>query len=172
MLPRAREHRLVVQELPDELLVYDLDRHKAHCLNRTAALVWRHCDGRRPVAEMASVLQRELKCPVDEAVVWMALERLARARLLQERVTPPAGASHISRREAVRRLALVGGLSILLPVVSSIVAPTAAQAASCITVATCENTRTCPGCANTPICGNPTKCCKCDGPVACTSMTC
>ena len=172
MLPRAREHRLVLQELPDELLVYDLDRHKAHCLNRTAALVWRHCDGQTTVAEMARLVQRELKSPVDEAVVWLAVDRLGKAHLLRERVIPPACAPGLSRREVMRKLAVVGGLSILLPVVSSIVAPTAAQAASCITVNTCENSRTCPGCGNTPICGDPRKCCKCDGPVQCTDKDC
>src|SRR2546423_15689116 len=45
--PRARDARLVIQELPDELLVYDLERHRAHSLNRTAALVWRHCDWKK-----------------------------------------------------------------------------------------------------------------------------
>ena len=31
MKPRARKDGLVVTELPDELLVYDLERHKASC---------------------------------------------------------------------------------------------------------------------------------------------
>ena len=42
LMPRARQDELVVEELPDETLVYDLKRHKARCLNRTAALVWQH----------------------------------------------------------------------------------------------------------------------------------
>ena len=170
MLPRAREHRLVVQELPDELLVYDLDRHKAHCLNRTAALVWRQCDGQTTVAEMARLVQREVKFPVDEAVVWLAVERLGRAHLLRERVIPPAGAPGLSRRDVMRKLALVGGLSILLPVVSSIVAPTAAQAASCITQASCLARQT--GCGGQQICGNPQKCCKADTPTQCEPKDC
>ena len=174
MVPRAREDRLVVQELPDEVLVYDLTRHKAHCLNRTAALIWRHCDGQTTVAEMATLLQKELKSPVDEAVVWLALERLGRARLLHERVTPPAGAARFSRREVIRKLVLVGGLSVLLPVVSSIVAPTAAQAASCVTEASCQNSRNCTtGCGGTPIC-KQTNCCKCANVVdnQCTALAC
>lgn len=163
MVPRAREDRLVVQELPDEMLVYDLSRHKAHCLNRTAALIWRHCDGQTTVAEMATLLQREVKFPVDEAVVWLAVDRLGKAHLLRERVIPPAGAPGLSRREVMRKLALVGGLSILLPVVSSIVAPTAAQAASCIERVACEALT--PPCPGTPVCNRPGKCCKADGPV-------
>ena len=164
MVPRAREDRLVVRELPDEVLVYDLDRHKAHCLNRTAALVWRHCDGQTTVAEMARLLQKEWNAPVDEAVVRLALDRLGRAHLLRERVSPPPGPARLSRREVMRRLALVGGLSVLLPVVMSIVAPTAVQAASKCTQLQCETgkpTSTCGGCLNLPCSDNPgTKCIK------------
>jgi hypothetical protein len=44
-LPQARTEGLTVRELAEETLVYDKERHKAHCLNRTAACVWKHCDG-------------------------------------------------------------------------------------------------------------------------------
>ena len=56
LAPRRRQDRLVVRELGDELLVYDLDRHRACCLNASAALVWRHCDGHTPVTEIAKRL--------------------------------------------------------------------------------------------------------------------
>ena len=39
--PVARKSGLVVQEMPDEVLVYDLNSNKAHCLNQTAASVWK-----------------------------------------------------------------------------------------------------------------------------------
>ena len=38
-LPTARKNDLVIQELPDELLIYDLSRNKALCLNQTAKLI-------------------------------------------------------------------------------------------------------------------------------------
>ena len=41
ILPAAREEGLIIQEMADEVLVYDRERYKAHCLNQTAALVWR-----------------------------------------------------------------------------------------------------------------------------------
>jgi hypothetical protein len=167
MVPRAREDRLVVQELPDEVLVYDLNRHKAHCLNRTAAFIWRHCDGRTSVAKLATLLRKELKSPVDEAVVWLALDHLGRAHLLGERVMPPAGAPRLSRREVMRKLALAGALSVLLPAVTSIVAPTATEAASGCLKTTCESGKTssCNGCAGLACTDDPkgctTKCKKC-----------
>lgn len=172
MLARARDHRLVVHELEDELLVYDLDRHKAHCLNRTAAIVWRNCDGQTTVAELATRLEKALKVPVDEAVVWLALSRLGRAGLLRERVTPAAGAPVPSRREVMRKFAHLGGVSVLLPLVTSIVAPTAAQAATCIDQMACEaiNDPLCPG---TPICMDPGQCCKAFVPLAnCQALAC
>lgn len=52
-LPQARTDDLVINELSDEVLVYDLQRDKAHCLNAAAASVWKQCDGRTTVAEIA-----------------------------------------------------------------------------------------------------------------------
>jgi hypothetical protein len=126
MKPRARTQGLVVTELPDELLVYDLERHRAHCLNPTAALVFKHCDGRRSVAQIARILRRELDvdAPADESLVWLSLDRLERARLLEEREAAPAAPS---RRELVRRVALVAAT---LPVIATILAPTPAEAAA------------------------------------------
>ena len=85
-LPIARDEGLLIQELPDEVLVYDLESYRAHCLNRTAASVWRHCDGKKDVRRIAEILEDELESPVSEDVVWFALRRLGRAQLLQERV--------------------------------------------------------------------------------------
>ena len=116
----------MVEELPYETLVYDMERDKARCLNRTSALVWRRCDGRTTVPEMAELLRRELRIPAEEAVVWTALDRLDRAHLLEEEVTLPADRGQYSRREMLRTLQRVAGISLLLPVIESIVSPLAA----------------------------------------------
>jgi Coenzyme PQQ synthesis protein D (PqqD) len=137
-VPCAREEALLIEELPDELLVYDLERHRAHTLNRTAALVWRQCDGRTTIAEMAARLHRELDLPADERVVWMALARLQRAHLLQERIATPGSSADYTRRALLRKLALAGGLTLLLPAVQSIVAPTVADAATVLTTHECS----------------------------------
>src|SRR5688500_8574032 len=99
--PRARTKGLVVQALPDEVLVYDLERHKAHCLNHTAAFIWKFCDGQTSVAEMVHILTQEMKAPVPGAVVWLALQQLGRAYLLEERIHPPGGGDGMSRREVM-----------------------------------------------------------------------
>ncbi|HMF16009.1 MAG TPA: PqqD family protein, partial [Gemmataceae bacterium] len=85
-LPLARSKNLVVQDVAKESLVYDESSHEAHCLNQTAALVWRHCNGRTTMDEMVAILHRSLGTPTDPAVVELALEQLQDAGLVEERV--------------------------------------------------------------------------------------
>jgi hypothetical protein len=122
--PTAREHDLITQELPDELLVYDLVRHKAHSLAGVVATIWRACDGQSTVAE---ILQRaRAQSPgLDEGLVQIALARLWKSGLLIG--DRPASPSVSSRRELLRRAAVLGGFAVV-----SITVPTAALAASCL----------------------------------------
>ena len=126
--PLARGEGLVVRELEEEVLVYDLERHRAVCLNRAAACVWRRCDGRTDTARLARALGAEVGASVGEEAVWLALEQLARENLLAGAVRRPASAPPVTRRELIRRLGLAAAAA--LPLVTSIVAPTPAQAAS------------------------------------------
>lgn len=126
--PVARKIDLVTREMPDEMLVYDLKTHAAHCLNQAAALVWKYCDGKNSVTDIAELVALEANTTVDEAAVWMALERLGKANLLEARLMPPIGSPRLSRRETVKRLGM--GFALSVPVVMSIVAPAAAAAAS------------------------------------------
>lgn len=128
VLPQARTNDLVMRELPDEMLVYDLKTHKAHCLNQTAALAWKHCDGKSSVTDIASLMEKDMNTPIDEAAVWLAVDRLSKAQLLEEQVIPPAGTPGISRRKALQR---IGIGSLLIPTVLTIVAPIPAMARTC-----------------------------------------
>ena len=123
----ARKEELVIQDLPDEVLVYDLKSHKAHCLNKTAAFIWSHCDGQTTANEIAKMMEQEWQTPVSEDAVWFALNKLGKADLLQQQIALPQAHAGMSRRSAVRRLAF-GAL--LVPVVMTIVAPTASAGLS------------------------------------------
>ena len=123
--PRARVDCLS-QEFGDEVLVYDLQRDVGHCLNSTAAAAWKVCDGKSSPSQIARTLSRQLSGPVDESVVLLALDQLADADLLVE---PEVTVGRPSRRVAIRRIGVAA--AIVLPLVTSIVAPTAAQAVSC-----------------------------------------
>lgn len=133
--PRRRSRGLLVETLGEETLVYDLERHRAHSLNRTAGLVWSACNGERDAAAIVRHVARELPEATPE-LVDAALARLARAHLLAGDLMP--------RRAAVRRLALAAGLA---PVVASIVVPEPAQAATCMPVGGCcdKQSDCCPG---------------------------
>ena len=128
--PVARKEGLVIERLPDEVLVYDTDRDRAHCLNETAAFVWQRCDGRTTTKEMARLLGKQVNATVDEKVVWLALDQLGRNHLLDNRPTAPASFAGMNRREMVRALGVAALVAV--PVVTTIVGPTPTQAATCI----------------------------------------
>ena len=71
--PQSRVLDVVMKEMPNEVLLYDLARHKAHCLNQTAALIWKYCDGATSVAVITQRLAQSLHSPIKEEVVWLAL---------------------------------------------------------------------------------------------------
>ena len=129
--PRARTERIIVREVQDEVLVYDMDRDRAHCLNLSAAAVWKKCDGRSTPSQIANSLRGESQVNVNEDFVWLALDQLARDHLLAEPLELPTTTSRLTRREAVRRIGI--GAAIAIPLVTSILAPTPAQAATCLT---------------------------------------
>jgi len=120
-----RKKSLIVRELGAETLVYDLATHRASCLNRGAAEVFRACNGRRSVSEIASLAGRRLGHEVTAAYVEVALERLARSGLVAStpRITSPR------RRQLLKRLATA---AIVLPAITTVLAPEPAQAQTCL----------------------------------------
>ena len=84
---RVRDNELVVRDLDDEVLVYDLNKHEAITLNPFAAAVWRACDGTRSASELTAMLQQDLPAnDVPEESIWRALDMLSQCDLLEERV--------------------------------------------------------------------------------------
>ncbi|HEX7588208.1 MAG TPA: PqqD family peptide modification chaperone [Anaerolineae bacterium] len=129
--PHARSDELVVTELGDEVLVYDKARDKAHCLNQTAALVWKYSNGKRTVSEIAAAMQNKLHSPVDEQIVWYALGQLEKDHLMEGRLPVPNELAGISRREFVKTMGKVA-VAVTVPIVISLTAPRAALAVSCL----------------------------------------
>jgi len=125
-LPIARQDGLVVRELPDETLVYDLRTNKAHCLNQAAALVWRLCDGHTALLELAAALHTELGVADGEAAARLALRQLSRRALLEQPFAVEPATEILGRREVLRKLAILG----TLPIIMTIAARHAAHALS------------------------------------------
>lgn len=141
-LPTARKQQLITKEVDDELIVYDREGDRVHCLNSTAAFVWTHCDGQTSVAVIARLMEDQFKTPVPPEIVIYALEQLRQSKLVDYPAIPPK--QRLSRR-TVMRLGVATALT--LPLISSIVAPTAAQAASCLpTGSSCASNSAC--CSN------------------------
>jgi hypothetical protein len=155
-LPQARTEGLVVEELADEILVYDLDVKHAHCLTPLAARVWRECDGRTRPAVIAERLGYE------PAEVVHAVAELERCQLL---VSVKPLKSGLSRRDFGLKVTKVAAAASALPVILSIAAPAVAatfsQEAKCNSFAP-NGTNFCSVC-NQPT-GNNTLCCCCHGP--------
>ena len=126
-LPRARQASLIVKEVDDETLVYDIEADKAHCLNSTAAQIWKSCDGKTSVQEIASQLSVPTGVPADENLVWLALDQLEKFKLLDEAPAKPAMLAGLTRRQMVARLGIAAAA---LPAIVSIVAPHAYAQAS------------------------------------------
>ena len=159
-MPRARQDVLTM-DVADEVVVYDQKQHHGHCLNRPAAIVWRHLDGRTSMKDLVARLRKDLDAPADEDMVWLALKELDKAELLEDGCEMP-GAHDVSRREALRRfgVAAAGG-AVLLPVITSLVAPPVhaqVSAVACSPPDSCA-TFTCPGgCACVPTTEGSTVC--------------
>ncbi|MCI5195474.1 MAG: PqqD family peptide modification chaperone [Candidatus Electrothrix sp. AW5] len=137
MYPRAKTVNLQVDDFNNETIICDLEAKKAHCLNRTAALVWRRCDGATSIAQIATSLQTEFDVPINEDLVVLALQKLAEANLLINNVVINNQVEEPSRRAFVKKIAMTGAAALLAPVITSIVVPTPAEAGSAVN---CANT--------------------------------
>jgi hypothetical protein len=148
--PIARKSGLVVQEVPDEVLVYDLETNKAHCLNQSAAMIWKSCDGNNSVSEIAKLVEQQAGGKVTEDFVWLAIDQLSENNLLEKSIDVDFAGP--SRREVIKKIGLASMIAI--PVIASLVAPQSAlAAASC----SCNNPSSCGNAPNT-VCPSQTNC--------------
>ena len=151
--PMARHNGLVVQEMPDEVLVYDMDTNKAHCLNQSAAFVWKSCDGNNTVGDIVRQFEANGNGKVTEDFVWLAIDQLNENGLMDSKIAPRFEGQ--SRRQVLKTIGLAS--MVALPVIASLVPPQKALGSvSC----TCTGGAPCPatGCAAT-VC-NPNSLCQ------------
>jgi len=126
--PKTRNENIVVQEMEKEILIYDLKDDKALCLNEMSALIYQLCDGKNSVAEINQALNKTLNQSISEDLIWLALNDFKRDNLLEEGEWLEIDFSGLSRRQVIRKVGLAS--LIMLPVISSVVAPVSAAAAS------------------------------------------
>lgn len=159
--PRARQEGLLKEELDEEILIYDQNTHTAHCLSSIAVCVWRHCDGKRGVSELAGLAE------ISESLVAVALRELGEKDLLDtepqlmQRTVPG-----VSRREAIGQGMRYGAAAAAGSLIVSATAATPAMASSG-PIVRCKSTE-----ATNP----PKTCCICNNeecsPTGLTSEQC
>jgi len=147
----ARDGELLTEQVDDETVIYDLSSKDVHCLSPLAAAVFAQCDGRTKPSRIAELAEERLGKPVTEDEVSAAVAQLEERSLLER---PPVVLQDggISRRELARKSAKVGAAVAAVPLITSIVAPTAAMAQSKIPSG-------CQGCGKNPDCES-NHCCQ------------
>jgi hypothetical protein len=125
--PVARENGLVIQETGDEVLVYDVNSNKAHCLNKTAAFVWKSCNGKNTVENITGLAEKEFSQKVEEDLIWLALDQLSKESLLETPIKSKIAG--LSRRDVIKRIGFAAAVS--LPVVAMLSFPNNALAVTC-----------------------------------------
>jgi len=172
-LPKARTEALLVEQVDAETVVYDLDSKGVHCLSPLAAAAYEYCDGHTTVSRIAQLAQERLGEPVTEDEISAALAQLDERSLLE---TPPLILREgISRRDLAKKSAKYGAAVASVPLIASIVAPTAMAQGSLIPVG-CSG---CGGAAANQQCApeggsssSAGHCCQANGANKCNSGCC
>lgn len=123
--PEARSDGLIESDLAGDVVVYDTRADRVHCLNSSAAALWRLCDGNRGPEALSQALGID-----DVEIVWHGLRQLGEQGLLVGTV-PDRKPEPVSRRDALRKIVIGGAIGFAVPTVISIIAPAPADAASC-----------------------------------------
>lgn len=162
-LPIARTSDIVVQDVGIEILIYDLRTHKAYSLNETSSIVYQACDGETTFEQL------RVKNKFTDEIIFLAIDELRKENLIENGEEYGFSFAGISRREAIRKAALAS--MIALPLISSLIVPTAAAAQSICGTAG----QTCSGSGAGGTCCSPLVCvsdvCCGNAGSACTSSS-
>jgi len=87
--PKSRAD-LETRVVDDEMIVFDVAAQRVHRLNASASIIWRRCDGRTSVDEIANHLATAHDLPVARVAddVQQTLAELERYGLISDASTP------------------------------------------------------------------------------------
>ena len=114
---------VVTEAVGDGLGVFDRTRNQSYVLNATSALVFQHCDGQTTTEQLTELLRQKFNLPRGQAeqLLWLSLDELHNANLLQADVQRARPAVALpSRRDLLKGLAAVGLSLVLVPVVAPV----------------------------------------------------
>ena len=123
ILPQARNENIVMQEIDQEVLIYDLVTHHAVMLNETLKIIFNACDGKTTIDEL------KVRHNFTDDVIFLAIDELKKAKMLKNSEQVPLNfKGMMSRREVIKRIGVNSMLA--LPIIVGITAPVAAQSLS------------------------------------------
>jgi hypothetical protein len=179
LLPKARSSGLVVEEVVDEVLVYELETHQARLLSPQTAKIWRLCDGQQTIEDIAEELA------VAQSVVEETIQELFAAELLDaspEKSVPDGECADLSRRSVLTQgaaatlFAAPAIVTISIPTAAAALSPLPGQGNSCNNEAACGVPKGANGlCCVGKVRGSPGRCCPPDPnnpvkPVSCPRL--
>jgi Coenzyme PQQ synthesis protein D (PqqD) len=127
MKPKIKKDTVTQETNEGEVLIYDLTTDKAFLLNPMSGSIWNLCNGEREISTISRMLSTSLNEQVSEEFVFLAIDQLKSNNLLMPMETD-AKFKNFNRREVIRTVGLAA--AVMLPMVSSLVAPRAAHASS------------------------------------------
>jgi ribosomal protein L28 len=117
---RNNSTHLIQKELGGELLLCDLKTKRAFSLNRSAAVVWKHSDGRTSIDELARLVAEATGTPADNRVVEFALRSLDKDGLMEQVNLPTREDANLGRRQLFRKLGWAAAALVALPAVTAV----------------------------------------------------
>ena len=126
--PIRQKHDLICEDVLGECVIYDGRQKKAHHLNSTLTWIWNRCDGETTVEALVTAFDKQFNVTNGNHVVLTGLQQL-NAHDLLENQSDISDVVAAERTSVSRRAVVVGG-SVLMPLLTSIVAPTPAAAKS------------------------------------------
>ncbi len=155
MKANSRTNDIIIQNIGDETLVYDLKTNKALSLNETVTKVWELLDGQRTADDISEIIN------IPSDLVLLTIDELQRNNLLQEKVETGLATDKVSRRKMMMRFA---SAAVALPIIIGIAAPTAISAQSCFAATTMNTVGFGGACASglcPAVCGSfDSRCCS------------
>jgi len=124
---RFKQKKLIARKIDDELLLFDEETSTAHCLNGIAGDMWIACEREGSASEVTEFLRSRWP-DIEKEVVWASLSQMSAAGLLEETIDEENIST--ARRDLIRKLGFTAA-AVLPIVVTSVLIPPAAAAASC-----------------------------------------
>ena len=158
-LPSVRPG-LLHHPLDGQVLVYDPRVDRVHLLDPTTACVMELLrEGGHDLDAIVTETTMRIGVPSDINIVKLAFEELRQAELLEPSTFEWQTEDGFSRREVVRKLAVAGIASVLIPTIATLTASRGyAQGtllgvgSSCTTNGQCQSNRCCGGTCRTAAC--------------------